>query len=122
MKKSIILLLAFIVISQTLVNVGIGIYYQLSKTYIIKKYCVNKNNPKLHCNGHCYLSKQLKKAEDKENKSVQLIKEQTEMISNENPIISLMYFPDFNITKLYPFDSYLYLSDYNPSVIKPPSV
>ena len=122
MKKSIILLLAFIVISQTLVNVGIGIYYQLNKTYIIKKYCVNKNNPKLHCNGHCYLSKQLKKAEDKENKSAQLIKEQTEMISNENPIISLMYFPDFNITKLYPSDSYLYLSDYNPSVIKPPSV
>ena len=34
-------------------------YFELNKEYIIKTYCVNKNKPKLHCNGKCHLSKQL---------------------------------------------------------------
>ena len=38
------------------------LYYQLNIDYIIETYCVNKEKPKLQCNGKCYLSKQLKKA------------------------------------------------------------
>ena len=34
-------------------------FYQ-NQSEIIAKHCVNKNKPKMHCNGHCYLQKQLK--------------------------------------------------------------
>ena len=40
--------------------------YHINKEVITSKFCVNKNKPKLKCNGKCYLSKQLKKAADQE--------------------------------------------------------
>lgn len=30
------------------------------------KYCVNKNRPLLHCNGHCFLMRELKKEQQQE--------------------------------------------------------
>jgi len=33
--------------------------YQLNKKYIASTLCINRNNPNAHCNGHCYLCKQL---------------------------------------------------------------
>lgn len=40
-------------------NIGFVAYYKLNINSIVKKYCVNKNKPKLKCNGKCYLKKQL---------------------------------------------------------------
>lgn len=40
--------------------------YELRKDYIIQNYCVNKNRPELHCDGKCYLAKQIKTAEQQE--------------------------------------------------------
>ena len=46
--------------------------YELRKDYIIKNYCVNKNRPEMHCDGKCYLAKQLHKvAEDKATKEAE---------------------------------------------------
>ena len=42
--------------------------YELRKDFIIKNYCVNKNRPEMHCDGKCYLAKQLKKAEQEDQK------------------------------------------------------
>jgi len=44
-------------------------YFQMNREFIAKNLCVNKNKPKMNCNGQCYLAKQLKSAEDKETKS-----------------------------------------------------
>ena len=39
--------------------------FELRKEYIIKNLCENRFKPQLHCDGKCYLSKQLHKvAED----------------------------------------------------------
>lgn len=35
-------------------------YYQLNIDYIVEKYCVNKERPRLNCNGKCYLMSQMK--------------------------------------------------------------
>lgn len=40
--------------------------YQLNKAYITDVCCVNKNKPWMHCNGHCFLMKKLRQAEEKE--------------------------------------------------------
>ncbi|MCP9755562.1 hypothetical protein EGI26_10380 [Lacihabitans sp. CCS-44] len=42
--------------------------YELRKDFIIKNYCVNKSLPELHCDGKCYLAKQLEKAEQEDKK------------------------------------------------------
>lgn len=33
--------------------------FDANETYIAKELCINKNNPSAHCNGHCYLNKEL---------------------------------------------------------------
>ena len=38
---------------------GQVIYYELNIDYIVQNYCVNKDKPKLQCNGKCHLAKQL---------------------------------------------------------------
>ena len=43
------------------------ICFNLNEGYIEKELCVNKNNPSTHCNGHCYLNKQLDKDEQPAN-------------------------------------------------------
>lgn len=37
--------------------------YDLNEDYIAQELCVNKANTGSHCNGHCYLSRQLNKDE-----------------------------------------------------------
>ena len=36
-----------------------SLFYKNQKA-IAEKYCINKNKPKLHCNGKCYLAKKIK--------------------------------------------------------------
>lgn len=42
--------------------------YYANYQYISEVLCVNKDKPLLNCNGKCYLSQQLKKAQENENK------------------------------------------------------
>lgn len=42
--------------------------YELRKDFIINNYCVNKNRPEMHCDGKCYLAKQIKKADQDDEK------------------------------------------------------
>lgn len=44
--------------------VGTIVHYQWNKKEITAKFCINKNKPKVHCNGKCHLKKQLKNIEE----------------------------------------------------------
>ena len=45
-------------------------YWKINQIAITENYCVNKDKPKMHCNGKCYLTKQLEKVEEtKQEKS-----------------------------------------------------
>lgn len=56
-------------VSNTLIKAGLFINYQINKAEITRKYCENKAKPMLHCNGKCYLAKQLAKEQAKEEQS-----------------------------------------------------
>lgn len=43
--------------------------YQLHKQRITQLFCVNKNKPRLQCNGKCHLRKQLRQAAERESKA-----------------------------------------------------
>ncbi len=108
-------------LSQALVNVGIGVYYHLNKEYISQKLCENRNKPELHCNGHCYLSKQLKKAEEGQNKSQsQTIKNTEDVLIDHAEEESNGYIPAFYVTGLLPvYKSYLPQSPLTEIVLPP---
>ncbi|MEG0369429.1 MAG: hypothetical protein RR593_05460 [Hungatella sp.] len=40
--------------------------YAVNYNYIVNTLCVNKSKPEIHCNGKCYLSKELAKTNDSE--------------------------------------------------------
>lgn len=46
-----------------------NIWFYNNQIELAAKYCVNKNRPTLHCDGKCYLAKQLKKLEQEEQKN-----------------------------------------------------
>jgi len=104
-----------------MINIGIGVYYHVNKEYISKQLCENRNNPQMHCNGHCYLSKQLKKAEEGEKQSSQIIKEKEEIIANRFQALSATYFPSYSVQLFIQFNSALYISDGTHLLIKPPA-
>ncbi|WP_310590593.1 hypothetical protein [Dyadobacter sp. 3J3] len=68
-------------------------YFNLNRDYIAKILCENRDKPKLHCNGKCYLAKILKQQQDKQNK------ETTERVQNL-PILQLFsnQIPVFDFT------------------------
>ena len=121
LKKALSILLAVLIISQMMVNVGIGVYYHLNKEYITNQLCINKNNPALHCNGHCYLAKQLKKAEEGEKQSSQSFKEKDEIFSNEMHDVSVAYYPSYRIICFVSYTSSQPCADNYNSLIKPPA-
>lgn len=99
MKRSLAFILAVNILAQTLVNVGIGAYYHFNKEYITAKLCENRSKPQMHCNGQCYLSKQLKKAEEGESKAhKQMLKEKEEIVSAFGHETSNSYTPAYYTT------------------------
>ncbi|WP_313093052.1 hypothetical protein [Chryseobacterium flavum] len=48
--------------------------YAVNYNYIVKVLCINKSRPEIHCNGKCYLSKELAKTNDSESSPFQKIK------------------------------------------------
>ena len=46
-----------------------NVWFYKNQVELAAKYCVNKKKPMLHCDGKCYLAKQLKKLEQEEKKN-----------------------------------------------------
>lgn len=54
--KAFALLFALYVLFQPLIPLGV---YVVNYDYIVKNLCVNRDKPKMHCNGKCYLAKKM---------------------------------------------------------------
>ena len=42
--------------------------YMVRKSYIIEKFCINKDMPEMQCNGKCHLNEQIRENESSEEK------------------------------------------------------
>jgi hypothetical protein len=68
LKKLFTILLFVSFAARPIYYAGYATYFQLNLEYIIETYCVNKEKPKLKCDGKCHLSKQLQiNTEEAEN-------------------------------------------------------
>lgn len=69
MSRFLAYFLTTLLLLQTLGPEMLVLNYQLNKTAITARYCVNKARPQLHCNGKCHLAQQLRKAEGSDKKA-----------------------------------------------------
>ncbi len=123
MKRVFVLLMVVVVLSPAFLQLGVVAYFQFNKNYIQQQLCINKNNPKSNCKGHCYLTKQLKKAEEGERKqSSRIVKEKEEIISNYTDSLPLAYFPNYTVRNFVPYPSQNISVDTYSSLLKPPAV
>jgi len=63
MKQICVTILLFCTLLATFSKGLLVLCFDINEQYIAQELCVNKAKPDLHCNGHCYLSKQLDKEE-----------------------------------------------------------
>ena len=82
MKNGLIYLLVFATFLPTVSQWGVVAYYHANKDYIARVLCENRDKPELHCDGQCYLARQLKARQDKQDK------ETTDRVQN-SPILQL---------------------------------
>lgn len=81
MKNLLAFLLALTIGAQHCVQLGLYAWYNFNKQAITQQLCENKSRPEMHCEGKCYLSKQLKKAEEGEKRTASsILKEKQEYV------------------------------------------
>ena len=73
-------LLISLVLLQTFSREVLVVDFTLNQATITARFCENKAQPQLHCDGKCYFAKQLKKQEERENKAPNSLKERLEML------------------------------------------
>jgi hypothetical protein len=106
---------------------GYIIYWKANQAYIAETFCENKNKPQMHCNGKCYLNKQLKKADEAESnknglpnsilklKSVDLF-----VLQNHSWCFGNYLFSSEKSTPTYNYKSLILLTGYYNSLFRPP--
>jgi hypothetical protein len=111
----------FLFVSLILSKIAYSIFWQVNfyvnQKEIAEKECENKNRPEMHCNGKCYLAKQLKKADaeletqkEKQQGSYSNLKiiEGASFIPNESIVLEFYSFP-INLNK----HDFIYKNTYN---------
>jgi hypothetical protein len=114
-------LLAAVFLFQPLSKLLILINYEVNKTSITQSFCVNKRNPKMHCNGKCHLKKQLEKEDQKQNSSPTSLKEKSEIqfhvIPNSHTLQTESSDIMHHFTYLFSFSDSPLLSVFHPPAI-----
>ncbi|MFN8310861.1 MAG: hypothetical protein U0T73_12945 [Chitinophagales bacterium] len=104
MKKAVAILLLPMLLLQHFMSIGMWCYYEANKSYYIQQLCENKNKPALHCNGKCYLAKQMKKAEEGNRKAFSFLKG----VEDALPLQPLAVQKQHHISQKHPFLPYLF--------------
>ncbi|MBK6997196.1 MAG: hypothetical protein KA138_04615 [Saprospiraceae bacterium] len=64
MRQLTILLFTLVISFQAFYNVGVTVYWLANRTFIATNLCENRNDPKKHCEGKCYLNKKISETPD----------------------------------------------------------
>lgn len=110
-----------VLLSKTIYSVFWQVNFHLNQQEIVRLECENKNRPELHCNGKCYLAKQLQKADNllderREESSKSLVNlkwmetslfacPETIVMKLDQSIISFKETSNFNAVNFYHFEN-----------------
>ncbi|WP_152266695.1 hypothetical protein [Agriterribacter humi] len=115
------ILLFTIIFLQTFSSFVIRADYFFNKSYIARVLCINKEKPQAHCNGKCYLTKQLNQQEKQD--------QQAPVPKWEKFDMQLFFLPkslDFSndpflVTAEYHTENDMLTSSFHRSIFHPPS-
>lgn len=63
MKRLLAYLLTLLLLLQSFGRELLVLHFMANQTELAARYCVNKARPRLHCDGRCYLARQIRRAE-----------------------------------------------------------
>lgn len=110
MKALVSILFAVAVLFQSSVRTFVAVGYYLNKQFIAANLCENKANANMHCNGKCYLKKQLNKATEKEQSIPDVFKKQIVWMTQPAIMVIDLCIPDVKKALFQPYLSgYSYL-------------
>jgi hypothetical protein len=97
-------------------------HYLLNKNYYATVLCINREKPKMHCEGKCHLKKELKEQEKKEESPATPTKDkqETNQFFQSNPQIT--FFPIDVIDQFDTFYLLLKSQDVFTTVFHPPAL
>jgi hypothetical protein len=122
LKKFSTIILLTIIILQTFGSFVIQVDYFLNKSYIAKVFCINREKPKMHCNGKCYLAKQLKEQEQQEQQAPNLKREKFEVQPCYLPTSFAFTAIAFTNNIEYYYTSKVLTSPFLRSIFHPPNI
>lgn len=119
---AILFLFSFLIMSFSK-NIVILNFY-VNRDALAAKYCINKYKPGLHCNGHCFLIKQLKKEQQRETTDLGNQMNKLEVVSSQNyfPIIKAAQYELSLVQTTHGYYNCNYTKDITLLVFKPPRV
>lgn len=126
-KRHIAFLMLFIISFKVLIVPFVYLDFELRKEYIVNNLCENRFTPQLHCNGKCYLAKQLQKvarehARSETEKQAQTIKKSMSDVFEDTFLLTEAIFSVEKSVKIQtPYPEYV-LSDFCILLLHPPSV
>ena len=118
--KIVTLLILMAVLAGTFSNVIIETAYYAQKAYIVKEKCENRYRPMAHCDGKCYLKKQLQQEEKKESQGLNF--EKMELVWFQSPSTDLHLAPVTSAAAITDYYSPLLMPGHLRMVYHPPTV
>lgn len=76
MKRVFSLLMIIAILLPVSNEIGVFVDFKINQNFIAKVLCINRDNPKLMCNGKCFLAAKLKKIEEQEKKQTPITKKE----------------------------------------------
>lgn len=103
MRLLAVYILIFTVLLSTFNKAGILLGFKLNQSKIIQTLCENRDKPALHCDGKCYLKKQINASEKNEAESPVYPKyvEINFIIPQDNPFVLLSEY--LSLSQLPPY-------------------
>jgi len=104
---------------------GVIVWYEANQDYVAAELCENKEKPQLHCNGKCFLKKQLNKVEHTpDGKQLPAKKVKSELPEYVASNTNLLHITGFNaeMTSFNIHHNDLYTYQAITSIFHPPSV
>ena len=126
-KRVIAYLLLTLISFKILIGPLVYLDFELRKEFIIKNLCENRFKPQLHCDGKCYLAKQLHKvAEDNAANEAQKQGENIKKVLEEVFDDSTSELTNYFTTRRTPSSMCVvllnfYLSDFRSVLLQPPA-
>ncbi len=85
LKISLIILTLAAIFLQAFSQDLIWVQFTLHRSYISRELCIHRDQPRMHCNGSCFLKKKLEEAQDHEGSKTVKLKWEMQLFSPASP-------------------------------------